>query len=293
MKVKKQIPVYDERESFIDHKMDHFYVSSYQDKNDKSLNRIDEHKHTYYEIIWVEEGRGNHEIDFTKYRFNGPCLFLLHPQNVHKIYKECPSKGGVIKFNDQFFSTDETNINFLLKFGVFDDIDVFPVLNLNKNEADEIKNYFSIIYAEYKKTSVFSPTILLSVLKAFLLKIYEFKKKNTASKGLKNNDFIRFKQFQKLVEKNFLQMHQVSFYANLMNLSEKTLYNTCKAISEKSAQELIQQRILLEAKRLLVYSNFSVKEIATQLGFDDYSYFTRFFSKNVGFSPIQFRQQHL
>ena len=88
-------------------------------------------------------------------------------------------------------------------------------------------------------------------------------------------------------------MHQVSFYANLMNLSEKTLYNTCKTISEKSAQELIQQRILLEAKRLLVYSNFSVKEIATQLGFHDYSYFTRFFSKNVGLSPIQFRQQNL
>ncbi|ASE61214.1 hypothetical protein CEQ15_06730 [Chryseobacterium indologenes] len=291
MKTQKQITVYNEKESFKTDTIENFYISYYHDER-KNLNRIDSHQHTYYEIIWIEKGRGVHTIDFKNYEFSGPCLFLLHPKNVHRIHKKTPTSGGVIKFNDNFFVNDSSSSKFLLKYSVFDDIDVLPVISLSEEEKTEVTDFFALMCRQAESRDAFSPPIIMNLLKSFLIKVYQIKKKSCHIGDISDHRFLRFKQFQELLENHFTRHHQVSFYAGKLNISSKTLSKVCKLISHKTAQDLIKERILLEAKRMLLYTDMSVKEVAYYLGFEDHAYFTRFFTSNVLQNPSDFKKEN-
>ncbi|WP_068944327.1 helix-turn-helix domain-containing protein [Chryseobacterium timonianum] len=289
---KNNIHIYSEQDSFPNSILENFYISYYQDANLKNSNRLDIHQHTYYEIIWVEKGSGIHTIDFVDYHYSGPCIFLLHPRNAHKIQKNTLSSGGVIKFNEYFFTNDEPASKFLLKFAIFNDVDVLPVLNLSIPEAKKIKNLFEIIFAETKVSGVPMTTLVLSLLKSLLLKIYQIKKESFPIDNLYTSNSIRFQVFQELVENHFRNQHNLTFYSEQLKFSTRTLNELCKRNSHKTAHQLIKDRLLLEAKRMLTYTDFSIKEIAFQLGFDDSSYFTRFFMVNNQMSPTEFRKLH-
>ena len=289
MKNKKHINIYNEKESFKNSIIDNFYISYYKDKKE-DINRIDSHQHTYYEVIFIENGKGIHTIDFKNYEFSGPCIFLLHPKNVHKIYKEVPTSGGVIKFNDSFFVNEDVNSKFLLKYRIFDDIDVQPVINLTPEDGIEILEFIELIRNHANSEKCFSANIVMNLLKSLLLKIYQIKKNNCLIGDISDHRFLRFKQFQELLETNLTQHHDPNFYAQKLNISTKTLSNICKLINHKTGQQLIKERILLEAKRMLIYTDLSVKEVVYELGFNDHAYFTRFFTSNVQLNPSDFKK---
>lgn len=289
---KENIKVFSEEESFPNSLLKNFYSNFYQDHQLENHTRIVHHQHTYYEIIWVENGKGVHSIDLTDYEYSGPCLFLLHPKNVHRIYKKEVSKGGVIKFNDSFFDTDEPRSRFLLKFGIFSDVDVFPVINLTSDEANEIRSYFEFIHSQTKTNQLFNSTLVLNLLKSLLLKIYQFKKKNISVESRLDIHFTHFNEFQELLEQQFNQQYPLSFYSEKLKISLKTLNEVCKKFGHKTAHQTLKERLLLEAKRMLIYTHFSIKEIAFKLGFEDASYFTRFFTASTKLSPKEFKKQH-
>lgn len=288
--MKNKIPVYTEKQSFADKKYDDFYIGSYRDKTAGYFKRIEPHRHTYFEIIWVRKGKGIHTIDFKNYKFEGPCLFLLHPQNIHTIQKQSVTSGGVIKFSPSFFSADDAAENFLLNHGVFDDIDALPVINLTNQQDAALNRLFVELNEEYKRKGSFSGEILVSFLKIFLLKIYEIKKRSIPEKHFRSIEFRRYRSFQQCLDKEFKQHHEVSFYAGFLHVSAKTLSNITHKFAGKSPQNLIKERILLEAKRLIYHSALSIKEIAYSIGFNDYSYFIRFFKKNTGTNPAEHRK---
>jgi AraC family transcriptional activator of pobA len=289
MKARKDITIYNERESFVNTSIKDFYISYYKDKT-KHINRLDNHRHTYYEIIWIKEGKGKHTIDFKDYEFSDASLFLLHPKNVHRIHKETPTSGGVVKFNDYFFADDNIHSKFLLQYGIFDDIDILPMIHLKPEEQSSINNFFELMSKEANNQNAFTSTILLNLLKSFLLKVYQIKKSQCAISDITDHRFVKFKQFQELLEAHLHKYHNTGFYAQELKISTKTLSNYCKLISNKTTQELIKERLILEAKRMLIYTDLSVKEVAYNLGFNDYAYFTRFFTVNVLLNPTDFRK---
>jgi AraC family transcriptional activator of pobA len=286
----KTIKIFTEQDSFLDNPHEHFSVSSYQDEEPEILKRVEPHQHTYYEIMWVQSGTGVHTIDFTDYDFKGPCLFLIHPQNIHAIKKDVATQGGVVKFTPALFSQNESESDFMLRNSVFDDIDVLPVILLTKAQSEEIGRLFEEIHREYRNKSELTRQILGSYLRIFLLKIYALKKDNLPGEVLKSTDMLRFRSFQQLVESNFKIHHEASFYAEALKLTGKTLGNITRNVSGRPPSELIKERILLEAKRLLHHSSLSVKEIAYHLGFEDSSYFIRFFKLNTKISPLSYKK---
>ena len=280
------IPIYNEKESFADSKFGDFYLSSYQDEKNEHVERVEAHRHTYFEIVWVMQGKGFHTIDFEKYEFSGPCLFLLHPKNIHSITKQGESQGGVLKFNTNFFYGDNDENDFILKYGVFDGIDKLPVINLTDEETDIIKSLFDRMLQEYKSDTAFAATSLVAYLKIFLLEIFEIKKKHVEKSCFQQVDFIRYRKFLHLLDINFKTHQNVSFYADHLKVSSRTLGSLVKKFTGNSSQDLIKERLLLEAKRLLFYGEHSVKEVAYILNFQDAAYFNRFFSKNTATTPI-------
>jgi AraC-like DNA-binding protein len=287
---KKTIPVYTEEESFDAGVLESFYISSYADDEREALERVAPHRHTYHEIILVFKGKGSHTIDFVDYEFTGPCLFLIHPQNIHTIRKDCPTEGGVIKFNSSIFAADDSESNFIVKYAVFDDIDVLPVINLTESQSENIQQIFRQLYLEYEKNGAYALPLLGLYLKIFLLKIYEIKKAHIPSEYFNDHDYKRFKVFQQELETNFNKHHEVGYYAAQLFISPKTLFNLVQKFTGKSPAQVITDRILLEAKRLIYHSDLTVKQIAEKLGFADSAYFNRYFKKVMKVSPGAYRR---
>jgi AraC family transcriptional regulator, transcriptional activator of pobA len=98
-------------------------------------------------------------------------------------------------------------------------------------------------------------------------------------------------QFNQLVDKYHAQMHQVKEYAEIMGESPVQLNRAIKSVSGKTASDLIIERLILEAKRLLLFSDLSNKEVAFKLNYEDPSYFTRIFRRKTGFTPTEFRSK--
>lgn len=281
---------FNETQSFAASRFPDFYISSYEDAEPDYLQRIEPHSHTYFEIIWVKQGTGVHYIDFKEYRFSGPCLFLLHPRCIHTIYKENATQGGVLKFSSSFFDRTAQQ-QFMLTYPVFDDTDVLPVIRLNKEEEQNLEHIFTGMLTENKRESAFTKSILTSYLEIFLLKIYEIKKRQFQLPAFSNVELERFRSFQWQLEKQFKKMHHVQGYAAALSVSAKTLSNLTLKFTHKSPQHLINERLLLEAKRLLYHSSLTIKQIAHQLGFSDSAYFNRFFKKHLQLPPEQYRKK--
>lgn len=277
------IPVYSEKESFHKEFYKDYNISSYKDEPQENLNRTEPHRHTYYEIIWIKKGSGVHFIDFKNYRFEGPCLFILNPGVVHNIKKDGPTEGYVAKFSESFLSQIETNSVKIIKNGLFDDIHPRPVFSLNKDQVEILDELMQKMLTEFNRHEEFSRSILVSYLKIFLLRIYELRE----TEDPRTFNSPRYKvlfDFKNLIEDNFKQQHEIKFYTDQLATSHRNLNHITSEFIGKSAKSLINERLLLEAKRLL-YSTQNIKETAYAIGFNDPAYFSRFFKKHQGESP--------
>ncbi|MFD2247598.1 helix-turn-helix domain-containing protein [Pontibacter ruber] len=291
-KATKPIPVYTETESFTKNSFRDFYIASYQDRQDAALRRVSPHRHTYYEIIWITEGSGTHTIDFRDYAFKGPCLFLLQPSHIHQIRKDGPTKGYVLKFNESVFAAEAGAGNLLLKYGIFDNINVQPVLHLDASAVALLDDLMQKMLQEYKQPSSLSEVIIASYLKIFLLQVYKFKDLHQEVwQPAPEPRYLIYRTFKQLLEERYQQQHAVQDYADALALTPRTLNEITHQYAGKNVSQLIKERLVLEARRLLHHGQFSVKEIAAQLGFEDAAYFTRFFTKNTGVSPVAFRNK--
>lgn len=280
------IPVYSEQESFHKHFYKDYNISSYRDEPQEDLNRTEPHRHTYYEIIWIKKGSGTHFIDFKEYRFEGPCLFILNPGVVHNIQKDGPTEGYVAKFSDSFLMQIEKNSVQIIKNGLFDDIHPRPVFSLNPEQISILDELMQKMLAEFNRNEEFSRSILVSYLKIFLLRIYELRENEDHSTFTSPRYRVLF-DFKNLIEANFCREHEIKFYTDKLATSHRNLNLITSEFTGKSAKSLINERLLLEAKRLL-YSSKNIKETAYAIGFNDPAYFSRFFKHHQGESPSSF-----
>ncbi|ARS35847.1 helix-turn-helix domain-containing protein [Pontibacter actiniarum] len=286
------VPVFSEAESFSKNNLRDFYIASYEDRQDAGLRRVAPHRHTYYEVIWIIEGSGTHTIDFRDYAFQGPCLFLLQPSHIHQIVKNGPTKGFVLKFNESLFSTESGTENLLLKYGIFDNINVQPVLHLAPTDVLLLNDLMQKMLLEYKQPSELSAVIIASYLKIFLLQVYKLKDSHREElQPGPEPRYLVYRSFKKMLEENYVRQHAVQYYASELAITPRTLNEITHKYAGKKVSQLIKERLMLEAKRLLHHGRLSVKEVAAHLGFEDPAYFTRFFTKNEGTSPQGFRQQ--
>lgn len=285
----KEITQFSETESFFYKTYTDFHIDSYADVLPANLNRVVPHKHTYYEIIWVEKGEGIHEIDFVKYPFTNHSLFLLQPSHIHQINKTKPTQGFTIKFSESFFTELATNDGLQLKNAVFDNIQPSPVLSVVADDAQNLHLIFKQMRAEFQLAAPDSKKILAHYLQIFLLRVNRVIHQHKYDKDmLPDANFQVFVALKQLIESHYCEQNPVSFYAERLNVSPKKLNNIVHKHAQSTVKQLLQNRILLEAKRLLKSHTYSVKEIAYRLGFEDVAYFSRFFSQKTGVAPSVF-----
>lgn len=250
------------------------------------------HRHAYYEICIFVNGAGSHMIDFKNFDIKSHSIHFLTPGQVHRISREENYHGFLLVFSRDFYSLGMQDEDLLMTLPFFNNNTSEPILNLNEDEFVEVHDIIEHLRRDYKRDSEIREDVLRSYLHIFLLKCRYFFNKNYFDKDIINDPiFLKVNKFRKLVEQNFKEIHLVKDYADLLNESPAHLNKVVKSITGENASEFIIKRIVLEAKRLLIYTDLSNKEISFKMNYDDPSYFSRLFRKKVGTSPSDFRTQ--
>lgn len=250
------------------------------------------HRHAYYEICIFVNGAGSHMIDFTSFDIKSHSIHFLTPGQVHLISREENYHGFLLVFSRDFYSIGIQDEDLLMTLPFFNNNTSEPILNLDEEEFAEALDIIEHLRRDYKRDNEIREDVLRSYLHIFLLKCRFFFNKKYLDKDTINDPmFLKVNKFRELVEKNFREIHLVKEYAHLLHESPAHLNKIVKSITGENASEFIIKRIVLEAKRLLIYTDLSNKEISFNMNYDDPSYFSRLFRKKVGTSPSDFRTQ--
>jgi AraC-like DNA-binding protein/mannose-6-phosphate isomerase-like protein (cupin superfamily) len=252
------------------------------------------HRHDFFEVLYLSKGSGFHIIDGNKYEIQPPCVFFMSPGQAHKIEFSNDIEGYIFIFTSEFYLINQTNQNRLIEFPFFFTIrqENRPLMLESKQDVQFLETLFKKGIAEIEKREKFSVDLLRSVLDLVLTSCAVLYKpdENLLPKGKGN---IVVKKFLQLVEENYQNNLTVNEYADKLSITPNHLTQTVNQLTGKTSSQIIKAKQVLEIKRLLVYTNLSVTEIAGQLNFPDQSYFTRFFKRETGISPLQYRTKQL
>jgi AraC-like DNA-binding protein len=244
------------------------------------------HRHDFYILVCFTQGKGKHIIDFESYEIQPGAWFFLSPGQVHSWSLSDDVEGEILFFGAEFLESYFTGKK-AADYSVFKNHIQF--LSLTDDQQKPLLQLIEQIETEYTISNIGNNDILKDYLDILLIHISRL----TESKDQAAQTDAGQWQLQEL--KHFIDMHYMdeqspAFYAEKMHLSVKYLNEICKRYLNKTTTQLIHERIILEAKRLLVHEELSINQVADKLNFTDYSYFTKFFKKLVGITPGDFRK---
>lgn len=241
------------------------------------------HKHDFFIIILFDQAKGVHTIDFQEYAIGDRQIHVLFPNQVHTWRIEPDTTGYQLMIDKLFFE----RFSPYLRFSPSNYIN-HPVIPLSQENFDLLQYEFDAIKQELRATYSLQDVISAraAVIAAIVSKAAE--SVFTAAKVFQSHP--RLAKFTSLIDQHFKMQKQLSFYALELNISANYLNILCKKNLGVSATQLIQQRVLLEAKRLLQATDLSIKEIAFELGFVDHAYFSNFFKSQTNLTPRSFRE---
>jgi len=265
-----------------------FYVNTFKEHL-KSHSFIEEpHRHDSYLMVFFTDGSGIHEIDFDQFEIQKGSLFVLQPGQMHHWSLSNDIEGFVIIFSQELYNLyfGQKNIN---DYNFYHSIHNRPEMLFEAEEIAKILPYFKLLTEENKQQNNFQLDKMLNLLDCIHIEIA--RKYNETYSHQTHSYNIKINTFEKLLEQYFKEEKSPSFYADKLNITLKHLNRICNEILQKTATEVIMDRIILEIKRMLIDKQLAVNEVASAIGYDDYSYFSRVFKKHTGVSPKAFREK--
>jgi AraC family transcriptional regulator, transcriptional activator of pobA len=251
----------------------------------------DPHRHNYYTVIWPVEATGKHIIDFKSYDIERNNIFFVSPYQVHQVIINPDPTGFVIQFTQDFLQKNSIRNDFIDNLKLFKNIGETPPLPLDDTLAERLRGFSeNMLSAFHSHTDLHLETIG-AYLKLFLIECNGHCSL-VPDTNLQNIEVSKslVKRFKELVESNFKKWHQVKFYAENLNVTPNYINEVIREALDTSAKEYIQDRLILEARRSVVYTDKSAKEIGFDLGFDDPSHFSKFFKSHTGQTLAEFRE---
>jgi AraC family transcriptional regulator, transcriptional activator of pobA len=246
-------------------------------------------RHNYFSLIWVTEGSGTLRADFSEYLFEKNSLLAFAPYQPFMISDATAIKGTVICFHSDFFCILKHHKEVSCSGVLFNNIYSPPIALVDEASAATFTLVLNQLRTEMQNVALAQYELLVSYLKIFLITASRMKahQQNLQNENIKEPYILQ--NLRDAIEEHFRTKHSASSYADLLNISEKALAKIAKTHFNKTLTELISERIIIEAKLELYLTNKPVKEIASELGYEDEHYFSRFFKTNADVSPQMYR----
>ena len=264
-----------------------FYVNTFKEHL-KSHSFVEEaHRHDSYLMVFFTDGSGIHEIDFDRFEIKKGSLFVLQPGQMHHWSLSEDIEGFVIIFSQELYNLyfGQKKIN---DYNFYHSIHNRPEMLFETAEVAKILPYFNLLIEENSRYNNLQLDKMLNLLDCIHIEISQKYGETYSHKTHSYN--IKISAFEKLLEQHFKKEKLPSFYADKLNITLKHLNRICNEILQKTATEVIMDRVILEIKRMLTDKQLAVNEVASAIGYDDYSYFSRVFKKQTGVSPTAFRE---
>lgn len=289
--MKKTIPVYN-IQNFTAYKNDGILVSRFGHYAQQYQHLHSAHRHSFYHFVFFTHGSGTQQIDFKTFDVKPNLIYFMLPGQVHSWNFETKPDGYLINFSASYFSSFLLEQEYLAKFVFFSGKPEEQVLVLDHNTSQRLISIFEEILSEGNTAlSINDDLVKVLMLRLFIEVSRSSDLQNNAETNPYNHTIL--KNFKQLIEQNYTELRLPKQYAALLYITPNHLNALCNDFLGISAGKLIRDRIILEAKRLLINLDLRVVEIAEKLNFEDQSYFVKFFKKYEGTTPDRFRKQYL
>lgn len=267
----------------------YFKMDRMEDIFDRTQGKTnDPHRHNFYTIVWVKQGTGKHLIDFNTYEIRDNRVFFLSPGKIHQVHTPTRPLGCVISFSKDFLMVNDISEDFMIDVHLFRQYGETPPLEPSITMSQKLGRIVDDMYEVFRGDLVHKEAALGALMKLFLIHsntICDLPQEDNT--GLNGAHLVR--KFKKLVEADYKTKHKVSEYASSLFITPKYLNEVFKNLAGHAPKDYILERISTEAKRQLLFSTRTIKEIAFDLGFKEQFHFSAFFKKHIGVSPKEFR----
>lgn len=250
------------------------------------------HKHNSYITIFFTKGSGEHLIDFDTFPVKPGSVFLLNPGQVHSWKLSKDVEGFVFIHTKEFYNSIFINRK-IEDFPFFHLQQNYPVIYLLKKDRHRIEIFSELIHETFNKPSEFRLVKLGTITDLMYIELSQLYIPTGKIKTDTHSNYGKVVKLQQLIDQHYKTKKLPSDYADLMNMSIRHLNRISQETVNKSTGNLIFDRILLEAKRILIHKDTAISRVADELGYEDTSYFIRLFKKKTGFSPKEFQQKML
>ena len=245
----------------------------------------------FYHIIWFKKGSQSLVIDFNPVKIKPNTIIFLPKDTVQRFDEKSTFEGKAILFTESFFCKSDSDIKFLRNSILFNDL--FSVAKIQFEKSTDIfDSLLQLMELEFStQGEIYQSDILKNLLHNFLIISERERRKQNFTEIKRGAQLDYVLHFKDLLEDNYRKLRQVSNYAEKMSVTQKQLNQATSKILGKSPKKMIDDRIILEAKRLLAHTNMSIKSIGFDLGFDEPTNFAKYFRKQTDSTPIEFRAQ--
>lgn len=240
-----------------------------------------------YTVLFISEGEGIYHADFASFPFTAPVLLFSTPQQSIHIKANKPFTFTTLQFHGDFYCIEYHRNEVACNGLLFNNIYLEPSIELMPAEHQLYAELMDQIVDELKQNPP-SEIVLRAYLQLFLAKSSSIKMKSLKKQEILKDE--KMDQFRELLEENFLTLHKPSDYASLLAMTPNNFTKQCNRRFNKTPSQMIQERLILEAKKHLHLTRLSIKEIAFALKFQDEFYFSRVFKKMTKVSPQTFRK---
>lgn len=249
-------------------------------------------RNNFFTLIWVINGSGKVNANFNEFDFEENTLFAFAPYQPYMFSADKPINGIAIYFHFDFFCIHKHQKELELNGVLYNNIYQFPFVKVDEESAVTFKTLFGQIKREMQTPALAQHELLVAYLKIFLITATRLKTQQqpqAAEMTINSKEPFILQKLKDAIEENYKIKHTASDYADLLYISSKALAKITRTHFNKTLSSLINERIIIEAKRELYLTNKTVKEIAYELGYEDEYYFSRFFKINSNISPQMYR----
>jgi AraC family transcriptional regulator, transcriptional activator of pobA len=250
------------------------------------------HRHNYQEIIVVLKGHGLHLIDDRPFELVAPSVSLVGQGQVHLFQEATAITGWVLRFTDDFLPAGQVSQDWNYHATLFNQFVTTRTLAIPAAELPTLTTTIALIEAEWNHaTGMFRESALRHLLSVLLIRLERIARAAMVGDSHDREAYHIYQQFVGLLEARYTHHHDVVYYADTLRLTPARLSRVLGRLVGKTTKQLIDERVVLEAKRYLQYTDRSIKDIAVALGYSDMFHLSKVFKRVTGSAPQVFRDK--
>jgi AraC family transcriptional activator of pobA len=263
---------------------------------DRAVLQERPHRHNFQEIIWLKKGSGKHRIDDKILQLKPHTFYIISQGQVHDFMEGKNLSGYLIRFSNDFLPGINALKSSTFYTSLLSKISPVNEITLYVKEEKEYETLLEQLLSEHATPGKeYGRQSLLQYFLFILLIKLERRSRDLSIRITDelNSDKKKYLEFLHLLEEQYFNNHNFASYASQLSIHSRKLADIIKVYSGKAAKQLILERTLLEAKRMLTYTDQSLKEITFDLGYEDPAYFSRIFKNYTGSTPLEYKKRKM